>query len=252
MDTAVAPVGTGAGDSAAGDTADSAGDSAAPAPAAACTAWGSPVQTGAVADPTLEEISGVAPSVQNPGALWVVEDHGNEPAVYAIDVTGALLATVHLGGVEDVDMEDLDLAPCPEGTCIVVADTGNNQHDRTDLALVVVPEPLLDGHTQFTEPAVRYGFTWPEPEDNEAITHTDDGRFVLASKRTDKTTQIATVPAYTDGVEATIVASLATAKEADAVGGGLVTSLSMWPDQHALLVRTYQYSHNFALPDGLD
>lgn len=93
------------------DTADTAetGDTGLPPP---CTAWGDPVQTGLVEDVELNEISGVIPSLLNPGALWVVEDHGNEAAVYALDELGVLLATVTIEGVENEDMEDLDLVPC--------------------------------------------------------------------------------------------------------------------------------------------
>ncbi len=236
-----------------GDSGDSGGDTG-PAPSPpACTVWGAPEQTGVVTEPTLNEISGVVPSVQNPGVLWVIEDHGNEAAVYALDATGALLATLVLDGTDNVDMEDLDLAPCPEGTCLVIADTGNNAHNRTDLALVVAPEPLLDGVTpELHAEAVRYGFTWPESEDNEALSHTDDGRFLLASKRQDKLSAIASLPAYVDGAVATVIATVQSASEEDGSGGGAATALSMWPDQHALLLRTYQYSWEFPLVDGID
>lgn len=240
------------GDTAA-DTADSGLDTGPALPPPACTAWGGPEQTGVVTESTLNEISGVVPSVQNPGVLWVIEDHGNDPAVYALDAAGTLLATLLLDGAENVDMEDIDLAPCPEGTCLVIADTGNNAHNRADLALVVAPEPLLDGvTTEFHAEAVRYGFTWPESEDNEALSHTDDGRFLLASKRQDKLSAIASLPAYVDGAVATVIGTIPTAAEADANGGGAATALSMWPDQHALLLRTYQYSWEFPLVDGID
>lgn len=240
----------GAPDSA--DTADSADTGSASIPPA-CTAWGDPVQTGLVQDAELNEISGVIPSVLNPGALWVVEDHGNEAAVYALDERGALLATVTIDGVENEDMEDLDLVSCGNLTCIVVADVGNNGKDRDDLALVVFEEPKLDGvTTQFSAVAERYPFTFPGVEDSESLTHTDDGRFVIATKRPDKTTGVYTIPAFTVDAVASLVGEVVTADEDDEGGGGLVTSASMWPDQSRLLLRTYQYAREWALPGGID
>ncbi|GDX79823.1 hypothetical protein LBMAG42_16340 [Deltaproteobacteria bacterium] len=234
------------------DTADTAetGDTGLPPP---CTAWGDPVQTGLVEDVELNEISGVIPSLLNPGALWVVEDHGNEAAVYALDELGVLLATVTIEGVENEDMEDLDLVPCGEATCIVVADVGNNGKDRDDLALVVFEEPKLDGVTlSFSVVADRYRFTFPGVEDSESLTHTNDGRFVIATKRTDKTTGVYTIPAFTDDAVASLIGELVTADEDDEGAGGLVTSASMWPDQSRLLLRTYQYAREWTLPDGVD
>ncbi len=235
-----------------GGVGDSADTGAPPIPPA-CTAWGDPVQTGLGEDEELNEISGVIPSLLNPGALWVVEDHGNEAAVYALDEAGALLATVALEGVENEDMEDIDLVPCGETTCIVVADAGNNGKDRTDLAFVVIEEPTLDGVTKtFSAVADRYPFTFPGVEDSESLTHTDDGRFVIASKRADKTTGVYTVPAFTEDAEATLVGEVVTADEDDEGAGGLVTSASMWPDQSRLLLRTYQYARELVLADGID
>lgn len=58
----------------------------------------------------------MAPSVLNPGVLWILEDHLNEPAFYAIDLTGTALGTLSLEGGENVDWEAIAPEPCPTGT----------------------------------------------------------------------------------------------------------------------------------------
>lgn len=215
------------------------------------------MQTGSVVDWALDEISGVAPSYVNPGALWVILDHGNTNEIYALDETGRTLATIVVDGAENVDWEDIDLVPCDAGTCLVIADTGDNEHVRTDLALLVIEEPLLDGSTEdFTLPATRYGFTWPlGGEDNESLTHTQDGRFVMVSKRTDATAGVYTLPMFVDGAVATSHGQILTVEvvpEGEDQPAAPVTSAAMWPDDRMLLVRTYPGALAFALPDGID
>jgi hypothetical protein len=235
----------------AGDT-EEAVDTAPPGPPAACTAWGEPVTTGTVSDPELDEISGVAPSVKNPGVLWVIEDRNNPAVVTGIDERGDTVVTVDLEGVQNEDMGDVDVVPCGDTTCIVVADTGDNGRDRPEAAIVVVEEPVV-GEERVTLPATRYALQWPDgPEDNEALTHTDDGRLVFATKRNDFTTVIYTLAAFTEGAVPERVAVLPTA-EADYTGGGTqVTAISLWPDQTRFLIRTYRKATELVLDGGID
>ena len=223
----------------------------------ACPVFGEPVQTGWVADASLDEISGVAPSYKNPGVLWVIMDHGNAAEIYALDEFGSTLATIDVDGAENVDWEDIDLVACGAGTCLVVADTGDNERTRTDLALIVVEEPVLDGSTtEYTLPGQPYGFSWPNAgEDNEALTHTSDDRFVLVSKRTDSSAGVYTLPMFVDGAVATSLGQVVTLEAPPQVQepiGAPVTSAALWPDDSLLLLRTYPGTISFSLPDGID
>ncbi len=232
------------------DSAENSDTSSEPLPA--CTAWGESATTGIVVDVALNEISGVAPSIRNPGVLWVVEDRNNESAVIGLDEFGNTLITVEFEGVLNEDMEDVDVVPCGETTCIVVADTGDNAHDRPDAAFVVVEEPPL-GESRVSVAAASYRFTWPgDAEDNESLTHTNDGRLVLATKRNDLTTEVYTLPAFVDGAVPTLLASIATAPPETEGSGTQVTAISMWPDQSRLLVRTYREAFELGLSAGVD
>ena len=83
----------------------------------------------------LRESSGLARSTAWPGILWTHNDSGNEPVVFATDTTGADLGRFTLLGAENRDWEDLALGPCPAGTCLYVAETGDNGEDNRTAAI---------------------------------------------------------------------------------------------------------------------
>jgi len=104
------------------------------------------VPIGRVAVP---EISGLAASDRYPDVYWALQDSGPEPreALYAIRVSegrmlpwpdGQLVRRVAVLGAPNLDWEEL--AADGRGN-LWIADSGNNKEQRTDLALLRVPEP---------------------------------------------------------------------------------------------------------------
>lgn len=100
-------------------------------------------RTGLFAARHLTESSGVAVSRQYPGLLWTHNDSGHEPMVFATNLAGEDLGGYRLSGVSNVDWEDIALGPCPdgEGSCLYVADTGDNLESRTEVEILVLREP---------------------------------------------------------------------------------------------------------------
>jgi hypothetical protein len=92
---------------------------------------------GAVASDELTEVSGLAASAEHPGVLWAHNDSGHEPALYALSADGADRGRFPLPGVEAVDIEDMALA----GGMVYLADIGDNDLERTEVALYRFPEP---------------------------------------------------------------------------------------------------------------
>lgn len=74
----------------------------------------------------LKESSGVAWSLARPGILWSHNDGGDDPVLYALDTQGRLQARIPLEGIENRDWEDIATARCYAGSCIYIADTGDN------------------------------------------------------------------------------------------------------------------------------
>jgi hypothetical protein len=249
-----APTVLGGPDDTAGDTAvDTAIQYTPPVYPAPCDAWGEPTDVGTI-DPGLDEISGVEPSELNPGVLWVQQDHGNAAALYAIDAEGATLATITLDGVENVDMEGLALAPCEEGSCLWIADTGDNVEERLDPVLYRVPEPVIafSGLELTVTPSA-----WPlvygegQPENVEAFTLTPEGLPVLVTKRNDGIARVWVADTLVEGAPNVLrhIGSVAT-RPADAEGGGMVTSADLWPDGTRLLLRSYERAWQLDLGEG--
>lgn len=121
----------------------------------------------------LHESSGVAWSAADPALYWTVND-GGDGILHALDTTGAQLGSVATRGSRLRDVEDLAGAPCPEGYCLYLADTGDNGEGRPEVAIHRLPEPALDAATA---ERVAFPMRFPDgPRDVEAL-------FVLPGER---------------------------------------------------------------------
>jgi hypothetical protein len=60
---------------------------------------------------TNPEASGIVASRQNPGVLWVHNDSGAPPRVFAINARGDLLGICNVGGAKIRDWEDIAVGP---------------------------------------------------------------------------------------------------------------------------------------------
>ncbi|MFD2574621.1 hypothetical protein ACFSUS_28575 [Spirosoma soli] len=112
------------------------------------------VRKGEVADPTLDEISGVAASRRNPGLLWVNEDSGNPNKLYLLSENGATRATFTLPAktkagqdISTRDWEDIAVGPGPSsGTWyIYLANIGDNGANNTRFYVYRIQEPSVSG-----------------------------------------------------------------------------------------------------------
>lgn len=224
-------------------------DTGAVASTGPCATYAPAVAMGQVQDPALDELSGLAVSRQNPGILWTHEDSGGAADLYALDVTGATVATLHVEGVANEDWEDLAIGPCDVGWCLVIGDIGTRGTDRADFSVLVVEEPLLDGTEELTvAPEVR-PYTYPGlAEDAEALALLPDGTPLIVSKREDATAGIYQLPAGASVLE--LLAEIATgAPEEDLTARATAADLST--DGATLLLRTYFHLYELDLADPM-
>jgi len=80
----------------------------------------------------LKEVSGIALS-KDKNTIWVIEDRGNKNAIYGINNKGEMLAKVPVENSENTDWEDI--ISDSQGN-IYIGDFGNNDNNRTDLAIL--------------------------------------------------------------------------------------------------------------------
>lgn len=104
---------------------------------------------GTLRDERIDELSGVVASRRQPDVLWVHNDSGDRPRVFAIGTDGATRAEVRVDGATALDWEDIALGPAPAGQpagdWVYVADTGDNARRRPVVSIYRFPEPSLDG-----------------------------------------------------------------------------------------------------------
>jgi hypothetical protein len=140
------------------------------------------VETTRAALPDVPEASGLAVSRRTPGILWTLNDGRGEPAVTAIDTTGAVKGRVLITGAKKRDWEAVAVAPCGKGaSCLYVGDTGDNDSKHPDISIYRVSEPL-PGDKATTAAAVFTGRFPDQPHDTEAMFIAPDGGIFLITK----------------------------------------------------------------------
>ncbi len=145
-------------------------------------------RTGSFQDPALTESSGVARSRTMPGVLFTINDSGNNPAVFAFDSSGRALGAWRVPGIANRDWEALSIGPCPGGSCLYIADTGDNLERRPVVVIYRLREPAtlarFTDTTDTTPPELDSALVrYPDhPHDVEALWAGDDGGISLVTK----------------------------------------------------------------------
>ena len=113
------------------------------APAVAAPTFANAVTNGILNIAGLVETSGIAASRNNPGVLWAENDSGNSNVVFAIDSQGRNLGNYALPG--NTDNEDIGFGPGPVANVsyLYVTDIGDNNANRSSIAIYQVPEPTV-------------------------------------------------------------------------------------------------------------
>jgi len=154
----------------------------------------------------LDESSGVAWSRTLPGVIWTHND-GGDPVLYALDPDGGLVARVPFRAPRIWDVEDLAVGDCPEGSCVYLADTGDNQEVRPQIQILRLPETpsLTTGDTLTAE---AFPVVLPDgPRDIEALFVLPGGEVYLVSKgRSDPQTLYRYPPPLRPGTVVTLEA----------------------------------------------
>jgi hypothetical protein len=96
-------------------------------------------QVGQAEHSWIRECSGVAASRRHPGVFWVHNDSGNEPCLFALTADGKTRGVFRVSA-ENKDWEDLAIDAVGR---LYIADTGNNEEERSQIQVYRVAEPDL-------------------------------------------------------------------------------------------------------------
>jgi 5'/3'-nucleotidase SurE len=218
----------------------------------------------ALADPILAEVSGVAASRAHPPVLWVHNDSGGEPAVYAISPTGASLGAYPIEGATAIDWEDIAIGPGPKrGTSyLYLGDIGDNTSSRDSIVVYRVAEPKTapNGSGETLKGAETFTLHYPNgavDAESLVVDPKSGDLFVIDKSLLSGVGTVYRVPRrrLVDGADVTMqqVASFQLTDGETGAGllpGTLITGADVSPDGSLVLVRTYRRVLAFARPRG--
>lgn len=189
---------------------------------------------------TLGESSGVAASRAWPETLWTHNDSGGDAAVFAVRSSGELVGRVAVPGARNRDWEDLALGPCPGGSCLYLADTGNNSGKRKDLVIYRVAEPRPDADA--TARAERLPVRYPEGRhDAEALFVLPTGEIFLVTKGRHSAVSLYRYPGEPRVGEEVVLERVAELSAGEQEHPHLVTGASASPSGEWVAIRSYQW-----------
>ena len=182
----------------------------------------------------LAETSGLALGAGN--RLWTHND-GDKPILFALDATGTVVQDVRVEGVKLDDWEDLASAPCASGTCLYIADTGDNDGRRRDIAVHIVPEPAPGARTVRSTSTTRARYP-DAPQDAEAL-FVLKGEVFLVTKGRHAAIAIYRVPQSATG-DAVVLERVRELSGRPDNPFDLVTGATATPDGRWIAIRTYR------------
>lgn len=205
-----------------------------------CQAWDFRLIPGASLAPELEEMSGLVWSTTWKDRLYHISDSGNRPDLLLTDEQGFLEGSIPYAQRQS-DTEDISRGPCPwpaakgaaaPGSCLFVADMGDNFRLRSENRLHIVEEASLHSNAPRRESLV---FNYPERQrfDAEALAvHPSSGTIHIFTKEKGKSQVFELRPLLGAGsLTPTLIATLPITH---------VTGASYHPSGERLLLLNYQ------------
>ena len=122
----------------------------------------------------------MSPSAAAVRALWSINDSG-APILVALDAHGKTTARVPIAGARVEDWEAMAIGACPSGSCLFIADIGDNTARRSRITIYRLQEP--DNAATSTSPVETFHATYPDgPHDAETILVGPSGRLFIVTK----------------------------------------------------------------------
>ena len=136
--------------------------------------------SGLVRIPELPEGSGLAASRRTPGRFWSHNDSG-DAVLFALDAQGTVSGRLRLSGAKVEDWEAVAVGPCPAGSCIYVADIGDNDAERGQITVYRLDEPAAASGSGSVTGV--FHASYPDgAHDAEALLIAPDGRLHVVTK----------------------------------------------------------------------
>lgn len=196
----------------------------------------------------LPEASGVAASRRTPGIFWVHND-SDRPAVIALDERGTVKGRVRVTGADVEDWEDIAVGACPQGSCLYIADIGDNDGKRKHITIYRTPEPAPTDAG--SAPVEAFHASYPEgPHDAESLLATRDSQMFIVTKGDPGDVALYRFPSSPRAGEIARLHRVAAAPAVNS-GAGRPTAADISPDGRLVAVRTTAWVAFFPTADFL-
>ena len=211
-------------------------------------------QVGIIESVGLTESSGIAASRCNDGVLWSHNDSGEEPVIYAFDVSGKAFGSYVVSNAENVDWEDIAIIKNNEGCDIYIADIGNNYSLRDSFSIYVVSEPKLTqnatGSGKLTASRIDFSYDLPSnskvPDAETMMVHpTTKDIFIITKTRSGPST-VFRIRNKDIEVEK-LVAKKVAVVSVPSIPAGLLTGGDISPDGLRVALVDYLGAYEFSL-----
>jgi hypothetical protein len=218
-----------------------------------------------LADARINESSGLARSLRQPGIFWTINDSGGEPCVFALDTKGQTRAKVRLRDAVNIDWEDIAIARDQEGTPkLFVADIGDNLTMRPSVTIYEVPEPEVPaaGETAvgetWSEGTVKWHLAYPgHPRNAEGLfVHPTTRQVFIVTKSDSKPSEVFAATLEGNPEETQLLESVAEIRFPAKMRLGkrprdntMATAADISPSGDRLLISTYSYIYEWKLSD---
>jgi hypothetical protein len=200
-----------------------------------------------IATPLLIELSGLAASADHSGAFYAHNDSGDTARFFALDSMGADLGVYTLEAVVAQDFEDIARGPCGAGSCLFIADVGDNDLQRFVYQIYRVPEPDMLAPGTYSALPSQLKLEYPNGSRNaEAlIVHPQTGEiWLLPNEPGTSNTGIYHAPG---GLQPNVLTTLTKLGEfATPQGIPFVSGADLHPMGYGVLVRTFSHLFYYA------
>jgi hypothetical protein len=202
---------------------------------------------GLVESTELNEISGAAVSLRHGGVVWLHNDSGSDPAVYAAHISGTDLGRVSLPDLSARDWEDIALGPGPDPALdyLYLADIGDNNGRRDDVRIHRIPEPAPETGAMAGGETLVITYPSGSVEAETLLVDPVSGDMVIAGKALSGRTPLYGLPGDLDWSiphQATFLGEIMLGTFALATGGDAGTE--------RIVIRTYDEVFTWERPPG--
>lgn len=224
----------------------------------------------------LFEASGITRDPRDSDVFWAHNDGGNPAELVAIDAAGRLVAIAPLEDTPNRDFEDIAAGPCSSGSCLYLADIGDNLAVHPSVGIHRLPLPELPNGADGTIPtsaatgagqapvlpAVRPEASWrlvypAGPRDAESLAiDARRGELIIVTKGRENVVELYGLPLdELRGRPGSPDTLRRIGRLPLPIGSGtsqLVTAADLSPDGTRLAVRSYTTLYEFAWPGSAE